>query len=77
KTMNGLVNMLINNLLSNRLNTMPQMQIFNQMMSGKNPQEQFQTIMNMAKSTKFDTNAIIITEQQAKELGLNIPHRSE
>ena len=56
---------------------MPQMQIFNQMMSGKNPQEQFQTIMNMAKSTKFDTNAIIITEQQAKELGLNIPHRSE
>ena len=75
--MNGLVNMLINNLLSNRLNTMPQMQIFNQMMSGKNPQEQFQTIMNMAKSTKFDTNAIIITEQQAKELGLNIPHRSE
>lgn len=47
------------------------------MMAGKTPREQFQTIMNMAKSTKFDTNAIIITEQQAKELGLNIPRRSE
>ena len=60
---------------------MPQMQqplqMYNQMMAGKTPQEQFQTIMNMAKSTKFDTNAIIITEQQAKELGLNIPRRSE
>ena len=60
---------------------MPQMQqplqMYNQMMAGKTPREQFQTIMNMAKSTNFDTNAIIITEQQAKELGLNIPHRSE
>lgn len=56
---------------------MPQMQIFNQMMSGKNPQEQFQTIMNMAKSQNFDVNAKIFTEQQLRQLGLNIPHRSE
>lgn len=75
--MNGLVNMLINNLFTNKLNTMPQMQIFNQMMSGKNPQEQFQTIMNMAKSQGFDINAKIFTEQQLKQLGLSIPRKSE
>ncbi|MBR1599990.1 MAG: hypothetical protein IJ677_00270 [Alphaproteobacteria bacterium] len=60
---------------------MPQMQqplqMYNQMMSGKNPQEQFQTIMNMAKSQNFDINAKIFTEQQLRQLGLNIPHRSE
>lgn len=69
--------MLINNLLSNKLNMLPQMQTFNQMMSGKNPEQQMQTILNMAKSQGFDINAKIITEAQAKQLGLNIPHRSE
>lgn len=52
---------------------MPQMQIFNQMMGGKNSQEQMQTILNMAKSQGLDINAKIITEAQARQLGLNIP----
>ena len=56
---------------------MPQMQIFNQMMGGKNSQEQMQTILNMAKSQGFDINAKIITEAQARQLGLNIPQKTE
>ena len=46
------------------------MQQFNQMMQGKNPQEQIQTILNMAKSKGFDINAKIFTEEQARQLGL-------
>ena len=56
---------------------LPQMQTFNQMMAGKNSEQQMQTILNMAKSQGFDINAKIITEAQAKQLGLNIPHKSE
>lgn len=73
--MGGLMNMLINNLLMNKLNGMPQMQTFNQMMAGKNPEQQMQTILNMAKSQGIDVNAKIITEQQAQQLGLNIPRK--
>lgn len=73
--MGGLMNMLINNLLMNKLNGMPQMQTFNQMMAGKNPEQQMQTILNMAKSQGIDINAKIITEQQAQQLGLNIPRK--
>lgn len=53
------------------------LQSFNQMMAGKNTQEQMQTILNMAKSQGIDINAKIITEQQLKQLGLNIPRKSE
>jgi lipocalin len=67
--------MLINSLLSNKLSSMPQMQMFNQMMSGKNPEQQMQTILNMAKSQGFDINAKIITDQQARQIGLNIPRK--
>lgn len=73
--MNGILGQIMNNFLLGKFK--PQMQMFNQMMAGKTPQQQMQTILNMAKSTKFDTNAIIITEQQAKELGLNLPRKSD
>ena len=46
------------------------MQQFNQMMAGKNPQQQMQTILNMAKSKGFDINQKIFTEEQARQLGL-------
>lgn len=45
---------------------------FNQMMQGKNSEQQLQTILNMAKSKGIDINAPIITEQQARQLGLRL-----
>ena len=48
-------------------------QVFEQMMSGKDTGQQIQTILNMAKSQGIDVNAKIITEAQARQLGLNIP----
>lgn len=62
--------MLINNFLMGRLQNHPAMQQFNQMMSGKNPQQQMQTLMNMAKSKGFDVNKKIFTGEQARQLGL-------
>lgn len=50
-------------------------QMFNQMMNGKDAGQQMQTILNMAKSQGIDINAPIITEQQAHQLGLNIPRK--
>ena len=50
----------------------PQMQTFNQMMGGKTLEQQQQTILNMAKSKGIDVNAKIFTEDQARQLGLNV-----
>lgn len=50
-------------------------QTFEQMMAGKDFGQQMQTILNMAKSQGIDINAKIITEQQAQQLGLNIPRK--
>lgn len=53
-----------------QFNNTPQMQMFNQMMSGKNPQEQMQTILNLAKSKGFDINKKIFSNSDLKTLGL-------
>ena len=65
-----MINMLINMLFKGQLQNHPMMAQFNQMMQGKTPQQQIQTILNMAKSKGMDLNAPILTEQQARQLGL-------
>lgn len=65
-----MINMLINMFLNRQLKNHPMMAQYNQMMSGKTPEQQLQTIINMAKSKGLDINAPIITEQQARQLGL-------
>ena len=65
-----MINILINMLLQGTLRNHPMMAQFNQMMQGKTPEQQMQTIMNMARSKGLDINAPIITEQQARQLGL-------
>lgn len=53
----------------------PMMDLFNQMMQGKNPQQKFQTLLNSAKSKGMDINAKMFTESDLKALGLNAPPR--
>lgn len=65
-----MIQMLINMFLQGTLRNHPMMAQYNQMMQGKNPEQQMQTIMNIAKSKGIDINAPIITEQQARQLGL-------
>lgn len=73
--MNGLLNQIMNNMLGGRFKQ--QMDMFNQMMNGKNPQQQFQTIFNMAKSRGFDVNKKIFSDQDLQAIGINIPRKSD
>ena len=65
-----MIQMLINMFLRGQLQNHPMMAQYNQMMQGKNSEQQLQTILNMAKSKGIDINAPILTEQQARQLGL-------
>lgn len=65
-----MINMLINMFFKGQLQNHPLMAQYNQMMQGKTPQQQVQTIMNMARSKGLDLNKPILTEQQARQLGL-------
>lgn len=53
-----------------QFNNSPQMQMFNQMMSGKNKQEQMQTLINLAQSRGVDINQKIFNESDLQMLGL-------
>lgn len=50
----------------------PAMQAYNQMMSGKTPEQQKQTILNMARSKGFDPDAKIFSEADLRQLGLRL-----
>lgn len=68
--MNPLLSQLLNNFLMGKLNNMPQMKMFNQMMNGKTPEQQMQTILNMAKSKGIDINQKMFSEEDLKGFGL-------
>ena len=71
----GFLSQIMNNMLGGRFK--PQMDMYNQMMNGKNPQQQMQTIMNMAKNSGFDVNKKIFSEQDLQAIGINIPRKSD
>lgn len=48
----------------------PQMPLFNQMMQGKNKNQQIETILNAAKSNGFDVNRKMFSEADLKALKL-------
>ena len=51
----------------------PRMQQFSQMMSGKNQQQQFQTLLNLAKSRGLDVDAKMFSREDLQNLGLKVP----
>ena len=53
--MNAILSQLLNNFLAGKFKN--EMNSFNQMMSGKDVNQQIQTLLNMAKSRGFDINA--------------------
>lgn len=48
----------------------PLMGVFNQMMSGKNTQQQLQTLLNTAKSRGIDIDAKTFSAEDLRTLGL-------
>lgn len=62
--------MLINKLMAGQLQQNPLMNQFNQMMAGKNPQQQIQTLINAAKSRGINVNDKCFTDDDLRMLGL-------
>lgn len=74
--MNPQLQQLAQQLMSGTVQNNPMLAAFNRMMSGKNPQEQFQTLLNAAKNKGIDVDAKIFTKDDLKTLGLNdVPAR--
>ena len=73
--MSQLLNQLISNFMMGKFQNSPQMQMFNQMMAGKTPEQQMKTILNMAKSKGFDINQKMFSEEDLKGLGLSFPRK--
>lgn len=73
--MNGMLSQLMNNLLAGKYKN--EMASFNQMMSGKTPDQQVQTLLNMAQSRGFDINAKMFSEDDLKTFGItSLPKRA-
>ena len=70
--MSQLLSMLMNKFMSGQLQNLPQMQMFNQMMSGKTQAQQIETLLNMARSKGIDMNAKMFSEADIKQLGLKL-----
>lgn len=71
--MNAILSQLLNNFLAGKFKN--EMNSFNQMMSGKDVNQQIQTLLNMAKSRGFDINAKMFSTEDLKSLGLNPPSK--
>ena len=56
--MNPMLSMLLNKALQGQLANHPLMQQVNQMMAGKTPEQQRQTVINAARSYGFDLNQL-------------------
>lgn len=73
--MQGMIQMIMQQMMTGQMQNNPMMGLFNQMMQGKTPEQQFQTILNSAKSRGIDVNAKMFTEADLRSMGLNIPRQ--
>lgn len=62
--------MLINKYLSGMFNNHPMMKQFNQMLAGKTPEQQLQTIINFAKSNGINPDEKIFSGSGLRKLGI-------
>lgn len=68
--MNGLLSQILSSVMMGKMQNHPMMQTVNQMIAGKNPKEQIQTLINLAKSKGLDVNQKIFSDEDLKSLGL-------
>lgn len=64
------LNLLFNQFMQGQLANHPLMPSIQQMINGKTPQQQMETLLNVAKSRGFDINAKIFSESDLRSLGL-------
>lgn len=56
--------------MSGQLTNNPLMSTFNQMMAGKDQNQQFQTLLNIAKSKGINIDEKMFSESDLRQLGL-------
>lgn len=61
---------LLQQVMSGSFQGTPVMQAYNQMLRGKSPKAQMETLLNCAKSKGIDINEKRFTEEDLKSLGL-------
>lgn len=64
--------MLLQQVMSGQLQNHPLMGTFNKMMNGKSPEQQFETLLNVAKSKGIDINKKQFTAEDLRQIGLKI-----
>ena len=62
--------MIMSKVIQGQLDRIPQMQQVKQMLAGKSPEQQWQTLLNFAKSQGIDTDSKIFSEADLKSFGL-------
>ena len=65
-----MLELLTQQIMGGQFQNSPQMQVFNQMMSGKTQTEQIQTLINLAKSRGLDINKKVFSERDLQTLKL-------
>ena len=65
-----IINQMLQNIIMGKFANHPALPQLKQMMSGKTPEQQTQTLLNFAKSNGVDPNAKIFSEQDLRMLGL-------
>ena len=58
-----------------QLEQTPEMQQARQMLQGKNPQQQWETVCNFAKSQKIDLNQKILNRGDLEALGFKLANK--
>jgi hypothetical protein len=68
--MNNMLSTIIQQVMNGSMQNNPMMNIFNEMMRGKDKRQQIQTLLNSASSKGIDVNEKRFSEQDLKMLGL-------
>lgn len=68
--MKNMLSTIIQQVMNGSMQNNPMMNIFNEMMSGKDKRQQIQTLLNSAYSKGIDVNEKRFSEQDLKMLGL-------
>lgn len=66
-------NNLLNSFMMGQLKNHPLMGDFTKLMQGKNPQQQWDTLMNFAQTNGVDINKKQFTREDLRKAGLNLP----
>jgi hypothetical protein len=73
--MPNIIQTMMQKMVMGQLEQLPEMQQARQMLQGKTPQQQWETVCNFAKSQKIDLNQKILSRGDLESLGLRLANK--